>query len=245
MNVLDLGLSLCAAVWLYLLLARGGFWLCGTRDDGELADPAQWPSVVAIVPARNEAAVIGQSIGSLARQDYPGEFSIIVVDDQSTDATSQLALEAAAEPRGASKILKGRPLASGWTGKLFALQQGFEATEGGTTKPDYIWLTDADIEYLPGALTSLVRRAEAGGLAATSLMVKLRCESLAERALIPAFVFFFQMLYPFAWVNQKGFQHRRWRGRLHAGAARGFGGCRRLRGDPRRADRRLRARRAA
>ncbi len=205
MSVLDLALLACAAIWLYLLLARGGFWLCRVRDDDVLPDPARWPSVVAVVPARDEAAVIGQSVGSLASQDYPGEFSIVLVDDQSRDGTAERALEAAqrANFRERTKVMKGRALASGWTGKLFALQQGFEAAEAQDAKPDYIWLTDADIVYAPGALASLVRRAEAGGLVATSLMVKLRCESLAERALIPTFVFFFQMLYPFSWVNRK------------------------------------------
>jgi len=202
-NVLEWGLSACAAIWIYLLLARGGYWLCRVRDDAPLADPARWPSVIAMIPARNEAAVIGQSLGSVAAQDYPGDLSILLVDDQSADGTAELAREAAAGTARPLAILKGRPLASGWTGKVYALQQGFEAVEAGAVKPDYVWLTDADIEYQPGALASLVRRAQAGGLVATSLMVKLRCESLAERALIPAFVFFFQMLYPFAWVNRR------------------------------------------
>ena len=206
MSLLELALLASGVVWLYLALARGGFWLCRVRDDGAFPDPENWPGVVAIVPARDEAAVIGQTVASLAAQVYPGDLSILLVDDQSQDATAERALEAAGQAGffRRVRIVEGRALASGWTGKLFALQQGFEAADAEGAKPKYVWLSDADIVYGPGALASLVCRAEAGGLALTSLMVKLRCESFAERALIPAFVFFFQMLYPFAWVNQKG-----------------------------------------
>jgi len=213
-STLELALLTCAAVWLYLLLARGGFWLSRVRDDGEFPDPRKWPSVVAIVPARDEAALIGQSIGSLAAQDYDGDFSILLVDDQSQDGTAERALAASGDSRPARsvKVIKGRALAPGWTGKLFALQQGIESAAA--EKPVYLWLTDADIVYEPQALQSLVRRAEAGGLALTSLMVKLRCQSFAERALIPAFIFFFQMLFPFAWVS-----------RQHSGVAAAAGGC--------------------
>jgi hopene-associated glycosyltransferase HpnB len=215
-SALDFALLVCAAIWLYLLLARGGFWICRERDDGALPDPPKWPSVVAVIPARDEAGVIGQSIGSLASQDYPGDFSIVLVDDQSRDSTAERALETAERAGFAPRlrIVEGRPLAAGWTGKLFALQQGVEAAQAARAKPDFLWLTDADIAYTPDALASLVRRAEAGGLVATSLMVKLRCQSLAERALVPAFVFFFQMLYPFAWVNREG-----------SGVAAAAGGC--------------------
>jgi hopene-associated glycosyltransferase HpnB len=205
-SLLDLALLACAVGWIYLMLARGGFWLNGARDGDVFSDPAKWPSVVAIVPARDEARVIGQSIGSLASQNYDGEFSILVVDDKSRDATAERAREAAAQTglERHVKIVKGRPLESGWTGKLFALQQGLEGLNTEAAKPQYVWLTDADIVYEPGVLAGLVGRAEAQGLTLTSLMVKLRCESLAEQALIPAFVFFFQMLYPFAWVNRRG-----------------------------------------
>ena len=213
---LEFALLACAAVWLYLLLARGWFWLCGVRDDGAFPDPPAWPSIVAIVPARDEAEVIGRSIGSLAAQDYPGEFSILLVDDQSQDDTTERALDAAERSRPARsvKVIKGRALPPGWTGKLYALQQGIEAADANGATAEYIWLTDADIVYEPDALASLVRRADAGGLALTSLMVKLRCQSWAERALIPAFIFFFQMLYPFSWVGRAG-----------SGVAAAAGGC--------------------
>ena len=216
MSLLEIALLASAAVWLYLLLARGGFWLCRVRDDGEFPDPPAWPSVVAIVPARDEAAVIGRSIGSLAAQDYAGDFSILLVDDQSQDGTAERAREAAERSRPARSVsvLTGRAPPPGWTGKLYALQQGIEAAEASGVRPEYVWLSDADIVYEPGALAQLARRAEAGGLALTSLMVKLRCQSWAERALIPAFIFFFQMLYPFAWVGRKG-----------SGVAAAAGGC--------------------
>ena len=207
---------LALAVWVYLLLARGGFWRCTVRDDraAPAADPLRWPAVMAVVPARNEADILPESLATLLRQDYPGPFSVIVVDDNSDDATLACARELAAAAPGRLAIVQGAPLAPGWTGKLWALSQGIERAEASSGPPDYLLLTDADIGYRPGALRALVRRAEAGQLALASLMAKLRCRSLAERALIPAFIFFFQMLYPFAWVNRRD-----------APAAAAAGGC--------------------
>ena len=204
--------------WLYLLFGRGGFWLARERDDRGAAAPAPdgWPAVTAVVPARDEADVIARSIGALLAQDYPGELRVVLVDDQSADET-------AAAARGEARalgvedrltVLAGAPLPSGWTGKLWALSQGI-ARAG---EPDYLWLTDADIAHSPDNLRSLVARAQAGGLTLTALMVKLHCQTWPERLLIPAFVFFFQMLFPFAWVNDP-------RRKLAAGA----GGCMLLR----------------
>ncbi|MDQ2954725.1 MAG: glycosyltransferase [Pseudomonadota bacterium] len=193
------------AIWLYLLLARGGFWRAGERDDADLpALPATWPSVVAVIPARDEAANVGETIGSLVRQDYPGSFAIVLVDDDSRDGTAQAAREAAQAAQADDRltVLRGQPLPKGWTGKLWAMKQGIEAATGRAQPPDYLLLTDADILYSPDALKRLVARAQAGDFALTSLMVKLRCDSLAERALVPAFVFFFALLYPFSWVNR-------------------------------------------
>jgi hopene-associated glycosyltransferase HpnB len=182
------------ALWVYLLAVRGRFWLAGERDDrGEPSAPAAWPLVTAVIPARDEAAGIGQSVQSLLAQDYPG-LEIIVVDDGSQDGTGDLARAAGAT------IVQGLPLPAGWTGKVWAQKQGVAAARA--KSPRYLLLTDADIVYAPGALQRIVARAEQGRLALTSVMVKLRCESLAERAFVPAFVFFFQMLYPFAWVNR-------------------------------------------
>jgi hopene-associated glycosyltransferase HpnB len=196
------GLGLLAfAIWLYLLVARGGFWLTRERDDREsLPTPAQWPSVVAVVPARNEADVIAHSISSLMRQDYPGSFRVVLVDDGSEDGTATKAL-AAADNNERLQVLRGATLPVGWTGKLWAQQQGVQHASPG--EPDYLLLTDADIGHAPDALRSLVARAERDGLVLASLMAELSCRSWAERFLIPAFVFFFQMLYPFAWVNDR------------------------------------------
>ncbi len=194
------------AAWLYLILARGGFWRADIRDEvGVPPTPAEWPSVIAVVPARNEADVIATSLSSLLNQDYAKPLKVILVDDQSNDGTADAA-RAAAEKTGASDrltILRGEPLPQGWTGKLWAMKQGAAQASSVAELPRYLLLTDADIAYEPNVIRRLVARAEAGSLVLTSLMVKLRCESLAERALIPAFVFFFQMLYPFAWTNRR------------------------------------------
>ena len=191
-----------AAVWLYLLIARDGFWLADIRDEDFIPAPAEWPAVTAIIPARNEADGIARVIETLALQDYPGRFHLLLVDDQSDDGTSDAAREAAQRMDFTDRltIIPGKAPEGGWTGKLNALQQGFLAS--GSQPSRYLWLTDADIAYTPEALSSLVRRAEAGHYVLTSLMAKLRCESLAERFLIPAFIFFFQKLYPFASVNE-------------------------------------------
>jgi len=146
---------------------------------------------------------VGETISSLLRQNYPGEFAVILVDDQSRDATAQVARDAAAVLGAADRltVLSGRALPAGWTGKLWAQQQGVEAAEVALHPPAYILFTDADIVYAPDELRKLATRAQSGGYVLTSLMAKLRCESLAERMFIPAFIFFFQMLYPFAWAN--------------------------------------------
>jgi hopene-associated glycosyltransferase HpnB len=191
------------AVWLYLLAGRGGFWLGRQHDDEVRAGQGPWPTVAAVIPARDEAESVGQTISSLLRQDYPGEFTVILVDDQSRDATNEVARVAAAALGAADRltVLPGRPPPAGWTGKLWAQHQGIELAEMAPHPPVYLLLTDADIVYAPDALTRLVVRAQSGGYALTSLMAKLRCESFAERAFVPAFIFFFQMLYPFAWAN--------------------------------------------
>jgi hopene-associated glycosyltransferase HpnB len=198
----------CAAlaVWTYLLTARGGFWMAGVRDEGGPL-PENWPSVMAVIPARDEADSVGDTIRSLLRQDYRGDFGIILVDDQSTDGTADVARRAAQEMSAGDRltVLAGADLPTGWTGKLWAMKQGIERASAEEPKnlPKYLLLTDADITYEPDALSRLVAKAESGDLVLTSWMVKLRCESFAEHALIPAFVFFFEMLYPFDWVRQR------------------------------------------
>jgi len=190
--------TLALVVWIYLLVGRGKFWLTLERDGGE-GTLAVWPSVTAIVPARDEAETIAQSIGSLLSQDYPGAYRIILVDDQSTDGTADIAR--ALDANGRLTVLSGAPLPEGWTGKLWAVKQGVAHATGGL--PDYLWLTDADIVHTPDNVRELVSRAASNGLVLVSLMAKLHCEDFAERFLIPPFVFFFAMLYPFGWVNQK------------------------------------------
>ncbi len=211
------------ALWLYLLAARGGFWLAGQRDDRpELPGPVVWPPLIAVIPARDEAVTIARCVRSVLGQDYPGKLDVIVVDDNSQDGTGTIAGEAAAAigARDRLVVLQGRLLPPGWTGKIWALKQGIDFALTQTRKPKYLLVTDADIVCAPPALRRLVSRAENGPTGLTSVMAKLHCESFAERCLIPAFVFFFQMLYPFAWVNRRD----------HTSAAAG-GGCMLMRSD--------------
>jgi hopene-associated glycosyltransferase HpnB len=203
----ELGVAVLAfAIWLYLLFFRGGFWLgrqSDVRDPSSMGKSAEGtPRVVAVVPARDEADVLPASLRSLLGQDYAPPLTVIVVDDQSEDDTSEVARHVAADARREIIVLRGEPRPPGWTGKVWAMQQGIAHAATLADPPRYLLLTDADIAYAPDALTHLVARARAGGLKLTSLMAKLNCESLAERALIPAFIFFFQMLYPFAWVGR-------------------------------------------
>ena len=185
------------AIWLVLLFGRGWFWLARERDDDVLPEPEGWPAVIAVVPARNEADGIAACVKSLLAQDYSGPFKIVVVDDQSEDATAAVVRELG-DPR--VEVMAGVPHPSGWTGKLFAVSQG--VAQAGSV-PVYLWLTDADIAHSADNLRHLVARAEHGRYTLVSLMARLNCESFAECLLIPAFVFFFDMLYPFAWVNDR------------------------------------------
>lgn len=187
-----------AAIWLYLLTARGQFW----RDRPELADfppPTNWPRIAAVIPARNEAEIIGITIRSLTAQDYSGEFGIVVVDDDSDDGTSDLARAAAAESRRPVVVLRGAERQPGWTGKMWTVSQGVVEAEG-RFDPDFLLLTDADVVHHKANLSELVARAEAEKRDLVSLMPKLHCNTFAERAMLPAFVYFFEMLYPFRWV---------------------------------------------
>jgi hopene-associated glycosyltransferase HpnB len=191
------------AAWLYLILARGAFWRCTERDDGPRQQVAEPPSVAVVVPARNEADHIAASMASLLQQDYAGAWTIILVDDDSSDGTAKIAREQLAIRCAAQlRIVSSAPLPVGWTGKLWALKQGIDVAMARPQPPQYLLLTDADILHAPDSLRRLVEHAHSKQLVLTSLMAKLRCETFAERASIPAFIFFFQMLYPFAWVNQ-------------------------------------------
>ena len=182
--------------WIGLLLFRGGFWRADQRLGPAAAEPADWPCVAVVIPARNEAETIGRTVASLVEQDYPGEFIVIVVDDNSDDGTA-----AAAGTADRLSVIAGRPLEAGWSGKLWAVQQGLEHAAGALPDAAYVLMTDADIIHPPHSLRRLVGKAEAGRLDLVSLMVRLRCATFWERLLIPAFVFFFQKLFPFPWVN--------------------------------------------
>ncbi len=181
-----------------LFFARGNFWQVWEFDSHRARFPAppQWPRVTAVVPARNEAVSIEAAINALAAQDYAGEFSVTVVDDHSDDGTAQLAHRAASSTKMAPRIrvISAPDLMGGWTGKLWALNAGVK--ESAAAASEFYWFTDADVVHAPEALRHLVSRAEANKLDLTSLMVLLRAETFAERLLIPAFLYFFLMLYP-------------------------------------------------
>jgi hopene-associated glycosyltransferase HpnB len=201
------------AIWVYLLFFRAGFWWLPYRQSPRVANVGD-RSVVAVIPARDEALVIGRAVASLLAQDYAGSFRVVVVDDQSSDGTVDAARAAAASAGAADRltICRGAAVPAGWTGKLWAMRQGVAAAR--PFNPDYLLLTDADIVHDPGNLRELVSRSEADGYDLVSLMVRLHCRSLWEILLIPAFVFFFFKLYPPRWVADPA--------RRTAGAA---GGC--------------------
>jgi hopene-associated glycosyltransferase HpnB len=178
------------ATWIYLLLGRGGFWRL--REEPSPASSVALKSVAVIVPARNEAAVIGQAVASLLNQDYAGQIHLFVVDDHSSDATAS-----AAGLHERLTTIQAGPLPPGWTGKLWAISEGLGHAL--VSNPDFILLTDADIVHAPDNVAGLVARAETNNLDLVSYMVKLQCRTFPERALIPAFVYFFFQLYPPKW----------------------------------------------
>jgi hopene-associated glycosyltransferase HpnB len=201
-------------IWVYLLLFHARFWQV-LRFLLPVGRPTEQRRVAVIISARNEADVIGRSIGSLVNQEFAALF---VVDDDSTDGTADAALAAARMAGFSDKltVIRGSQLPAGWTGKVWAMHQGWQHAK--MIDPDYILLTDADIDHAPDDLAHLIAQAERGSYELVSMMVKLHCETLAEKFLIPAFVYFFFLLYPPEWVSQTG--------RRVAGAA---GGCMLLR----------------
>ena len=226
---------LAAAAWVYLLIGHGGFWRTDVRLPklDEAADPGHWPSVIAVVPARDEATILPETLPTLLGQDYPGPFSVVLVDDGSTDGTGEVAQalalaatlqhasgsagsavqQTASRPAGAAtelRVVVGSPPPAGWAGKVWAMAQGVTAAG----ECDYLLFTDADIAFGPGALAGLVCAAVADDRALVSQMALLRAESGWERWIVPAFVYFFAKLYPFRRVGRP-------RGRTAAAA----GGC--------------------
>ena len=201
------------AVWLYLLCCRGQFWRLREYLPAAPSDvPAR--SIAVIIPARDEAGSIGDAVRSLLQQSYRGELHVIVVDDGSSDGTAEVAAQAAAMVGVTAQltVLRGAPLAPGWSGKLWAMSQGVEAAA--QFNSDYLLFTDADIHHEPSAVAALLAKAEQARSDLASCMVELRAKSFAERVLVPAFVFFFFMLYPPAWI-----------GRSDRRTARAAGGC--------------------
>jgi hopene-associated glycosyltransferase HpnB len=197
LSVLSLG------IWIVLVGFWGQFWRCDQQFTGQNTDLPMFPKVCVVVPARNEADLLPISLRSLLNQDYPGSLNIILVDDRSTDETASVAFNVARELNKTEqlKILTAEPLTAGWSGKLWAIHQGIQYTETFKEPPDYFLLSDADIEHDLSNVRSLVVKAQQENLDLVSLMVKLRCEHFWEKLLIPPFVFFFQKLYPFPWVN--------------------------------------------
>jgi hopene-associated glycosyltransferase HpnB len=209
--------AITVVMWAYLLVFRGAFWRIERNDQPPPTPPAR--SVVAVIPARDEADVIGGAVASLLAQDYSGRLDIVIVDDHSADGTAEIA-RAAAKAAGAADrvtVVEAAPVPAGWTGKLWAVRQGTAIAAG--MRPDYLLLTDADIVHAGDNLRRLVARAESGGYDLVSLMVRLHCRGLWERLLVPAFVFFFFKLYPPRWVADSA-----------RGVAAAAGGCMLLRG---------------
>jgi len=210
-------LLICGALslfaWLYLLLFHGRFWQVSRLQAPNLSIAPVSGKIAVIIPARNEANHIGRAVRSLLRQDCPAELHIYVVDDNSTDGTADAARAVARDAnRPNLHIIPGRPLPPGWTGKLWAMQQGINAAL--ELNPQFLLLTDADVEHPPDSIATLLSIAEHDGYDLVSFMVHLHCQTLAEKLLIPAFVFFFFMLYPPRWIRSP--KHKT------AGAA---GGC--------------------
>lgn len=188
-----IGLEAVAAAslagWLGVLLGTARAWDLRpiAEDEPEPPEPSAWPSVAVLVPARNEAAVLPETLPALRVLNYPGEWRVVVVDDRSNDGTLKLA------------TLAGEELPPGWVGKVWALEQARRAAGGA----DYYLLTDADIRHAPGSLRRLVAESEAEGLVLNSRMARLRCESAAEKLLVPPFLYFFNLLYPMRLVNRR------------------------------------------
>jgi hopene-associated glycosyltransferase HpnB len=187
-----------ALAWSFLLALHGGFWRTSHRLPPATALSGPLPSVTAVIPARNEASVLPTCLPSLLSQDYPGRFSVIVVDDDSTDGTGKIAAELAAAAAADLTVVTARSTPAGWAGKVWAMSEGVRAAGG----VDYLLFTDADIAYAPGTLTRLVGAAASGRYDLLSQMALLRASTSAEKLLIPAFVYFFAQLYPFGRVSQ-------------------------------------------
>ncbi|HEY2689242.1 MAG TPA: glycosyltransferase [Streptosporangiaceae bacterium] len=192
---------IAAVAWVFLLAAHGGYWRTDQRLPRAQAGQDAWPDVTAVIPARNEAAVLPATLPTLLAQEYPGALRVLLVDDQSSDGTAEVATALASQAGGAGlRVVAGAPPPGGWAGKVWAMEQGRRAAG----QAAYLLFTDADIAYRPGTLTALVRAAEVDDRALVSQMALLRAGTFWERLLVPAFVYFFAQLYPFRRVNRPG-----------------------------------------
>src|SRR5580693_6916099 len=204
--------TLTAVTWSYLAFARGGFWRIESAKPDATEKAGFSGDVVAVVPARNEAELIGPVVTSLLNQSVA--MPVVLVDDESTDGTADVARRASEKAGKADAliVIQSKPLPAGWTGKLWAMHQGIERARA--LRPTWLMLADADVLHRPETVAKLGLVASHGPYDLVSFMVKLHCESLPEKLLIPAFVYFFFMLYPPAWIRNTR--------RSTAGAA---GGC--------------------
>lgn len=206
--------ALCLAAWGYLRYGRGRFWDISAHFLSHAAEPKTWPAVAVVIPARDEERIIGLAVRSYLAQEYPGALHLVVVDDGSTDDTTAQARKAAGESASVT-VLAGAPRPPGWTGKTWAMHQGTERAQRICADASWLWFTDADIVHAPDTLRRLVATGErAPQPVMVSLMARLSCTGFWEQLLIPPFIFFFQKLYPFAWVND-----------VARGTAAAAGGC--------------------
>lgn len=198
--------GIAALAWLYLLLGHGGFWRLREWLSRPAGEGGVWPAVTVLIPARDEADTIHQTVASVLGQDYPGTVTCIVTDDQSRDGTADAARAGASSVGACGRlaVVCGSDPPAGWTGKLWALEQARVVAESREPPPPYLWLTDADIAHDPSTLRRLVTKAQADDRDLVSLMVRLDSAGFWARLLIPPFVLFFRMLYPFAWANRPG-----------------------------------------
>jgi hopene-associated glycosyltransferase HpnB len=187
---------LALLIWMVLWLLHGGFW----KLEPFLPQPEEdlsWPDVDVIIPARDEADILPHALPTVLGQDYPGKVRVFLVNDQSRDGTAEVARQLAdASPCGERLVIvesASRP--KGWTGKLWALQQGIKASE--THAASLVLFTDADIAHEKSSLARLVTQSLQGDYDLVSLMARLQASGFWSRLLVPAFVYFFAMLYPF------------------------------------------------
>ncbi len=186
-----------------MVVARGQFWDARADRLADAPSSGDAPDIHAVVPARNEGDVIGRTAASVIAQRYPGRLTVTVVDDRSDDNTATEVAAAVARAGAEARVAvhRARPRPEGWSGKVWAMAEGVDAARAAGARPAYWWFTDADVEHADDTLARLVATAQRERRDLVSLMVELHCAEPWEQLLIPAFVFFFRMLYPFAWVN--------------------------------------------